>query len=80
MSRCVQRRKPLIFLPNWCSTSVHGPREPRQWQHVFEVYASGVGDTTKRLDSFFMSPTPMHGGLPLLHAAPERPAIRPRDP
>ena len=46
-------------------------------QHVFDVYCSGVIATTNRLASFRISPTPMHGGLPLLHAAPVRPAIVP---
>ena len=79
-SRCVQRRSPLIFLLVCSSTSVHGPHSPRQRQHVFDVYASGVGATRKRLDSFRINPTPMHGALPRLQAAPGRPAIMPHEP
>jgi hypothetical protein len=51
-----------------------------QRQHVFDVKCSGVIATTKRLDSFFISPTPMHGGFPLLHAELLRPAMAPQLP
>ena len=44
------------------------------------TYASGVGATTKRVDSLRIRPTPMHGGLLRLHAAPGRPAIMPQEP
>ena len=46
-SRCVQRRSPLNLLPISASFSSHGPHGERQRQHVFDVYASGVGDTTE---------------------------------
>ena len=67
-SRCVQRRSPRIFFFISVSFSFHGPHAPRQRQHVFDVYASGVGATTKRVANFRINPTPMHGGLPRLQA------------
>ena len=76
-SRCVQRRSPRIFLSIAVSFSSHGPQGPK---HVFEVYASGVGATTNRLESLRIRPTPMHGGLPRLHAAPALPATSPQEP
>ena len=75
-SRCVQRRKPRMLLPSAASFSAHGAQGPRQRQHVLDVYASGVGATAKRFDSLRIRPTPMHGGLPRLHAAPGRPFRR----
>ena len=79
-SRCVQRRSPLIFLPASSSFSMHGPHSPKHFEHVLLVYASGVGTNRKLLDSFRIKPTPTHRGLPLLHATPAFPAIKPRDP
>ena len=76
-SRCVQRRSPLIFLFIFSSTSVQGPHADRHLQHVFDVYASGVGATRNRFDSFRIRPTPMQGALPRLQAAPGRPATIP---
>ena len=35
--------------------------------------------TTKRFASFFISPTPMHGGLPLLPTTFGRPAMAPQE-
>ena len=79
-SRCVQRRSPRILFFLILSNSSHGPHSPKHLQHVLLVYASGVGATTKCLESFFISPTPRHGGLPLLQAAPGFPATIPHEP
>ena len=61
-----QTRKPLTFLPRLASTSNHGPADAMHLQHVFDVWCSGVSETTKRFASLRMSPTPMVGGLPFL--------------
>ena len=52
----------------------------RHLQYFLDVYASGVRATTKCFANLRMSPTPMHGGLPLLHASPGRPATSPHAP
>ena len=71
--------KPRISFPFFRNVGC-GPHAAMQRQHVFDVKCSGVIATTKRLDSFFISPTPMHGGFPLLHAELLRPAMAPQLP
>jgi hypothetical protein len=68
-SLCVQSRRPLIFLPISSSLSVQSPHGLRQRKHVLLVQCSGVGLTTNRLAIFFIKPTPIQGGLPLLQAS-----------
>ena len=79
-SRCVQRLSPLIFFPIMSSVSKHGPQSPKHREHVLLVYASGVGHTKNRLESFRINPTPIQGGLPRLQTAPGFPATIPQDP